>query len=97
MITQLSEGKVTRDEIICYITEWHLDEFGGYPFDCEWFGDTLVVAELDPGKDMNRTFLAHYKKDDIDKAVKIANEQVDNGWDKEEAIVDASMDLNRTK
>jgi hypothetical protein len=34
------------DVVVTHLTEGPLDD-GGYPYDYEWFGSTLVVAELD--------------------------------------------------
>ena len=47
-------------EIIEFITESHLDLFGGYPYDYAIDGDTLWVAELDDGKERARTMLVKY-------------------------------------
>lgn len=45
-----------------FVTECHLENYGGYPHDSMWVGDKLVVADLDPGKDRHRTMLITYTK-----------------------------------
>jgi len=54
--------KAKLEILACYLTEWHLDIFGGYPHDCIWIGDTFIVADLDDSKDRNRTQLQIYKR-----------------------------------
>jgi len=45
--------------IIEHLSESHLDNDGGYPFDYGWIGDVLVVAELGE----KGTRLARYSRD----------------------------------
>ena len=47
--------------MVAHLTEAPLDD-GGYPFDYEWFGSTLVVAELD---DDGATKIGIYKRRDL--------------------------------
>ena len=49
------------DAVIAHLTEGPLDD-GGYPYDYEWFGSTLVVAELD---DNGSTTVGIYKRRDL--------------------------------
>ena len=50
------------DAVVAHLTEGPLDD-GGYPYDYEWFGSTLVVAELD---DDGATKIGIYKRRDSD-------------------------------
>ena len=49
-------------ELVLYLTEGHLDGFGGYPHDYEWVGDHLVIADLNDGKERNQTQLVVIKR-----------------------------------
>lgn len=53
------------DLMIEHLTEAHLDRIGGYQYDYEWIGDTLVVAALDPGKAYYRTMIETYQREDL--------------------------------
>lgn len=55
------EKKIER--MIEYLTESHLLAHGGYPYDYEYEDgdDHVLVAELDDGKDRNRTLLIRYE------------------------------------
>ena len=50
------------EQIITYLTESHLELFGGYPHDYAWVGTTLVVADLDDRKERNQTMLKTYER-----------------------------------
>jgi len=57
--------KTDKDRIntmIEFLTESHLDTFGGYPYDWLRIGDKFIIAELDDGKERNCTMLRTYKK-----------------------------------
>jgi hypothetical protein len=54
--------KAKLEIMVAFFTESHLDIHGGYPHDYIWIGDTLVIADLDDGKDRNRTQIVTYKR-----------------------------------
>lgn len=45
----------------------HLAAHGGYPYDTMQTDDSLIVAELDDGKDRNRTVLCAYSLQDCEE------------------------------
>jgi len=48
------------EKVIEFLTESHLDTYGGYPYDYEIHDDYLFVAELDDGKERAATLLKKY-------------------------------------
>jgi len=48
------------DKMVTFLTESHLDNDGGYPYDWAEIGDEIVIAELDPAKDNNSTLLSRW-------------------------------------
>ena len=48
--------------LVAHLTEGHMETWGGYPYDWRWFGDELVVAALDPGKDHHATVIEVYEE-----------------------------------
>lgn len=50
------------DAVIAFLTESHLDTFGGYPHDYMEFRGWVIIADLDDGKERNRTVLRTYKR-----------------------------------
>ena len=93
-ITEFSKGKVTRDDVALILTEGHLSVYGGYPYDYDWFGDTLVVASLlgDLAENRQRTCLDKYEATELDRLVEFANKYLDEAAEgnhecsKEEAL-----------
>jgi hypothetical protein len=67
------------ERMIKFLTESHLDVFGGYPYDCVWIGDTLVVASLDDFKERHRTQIEKYDRKKLidwhDRAVEFVEEE----------------------
>ena len=57
------ENKLER--MIEFLTESHLDVFGGYPYDYEWVDDTLIVAALDDAKERHRTLIGKYNREEL--------------------------------
>jgi hypothetical protein len=57
MPKKFKTDKNRLDTMVEFLTESHLDVFGGYPHDYRWIGQTLVVADLDDGKERNATQL----------------------------------------
>ncbi len=46
--------------VIRWLTESHINAYGGYPYDFEIHAGKLFVASLDDGKDRNRTTIDVY-------------------------------------
>ena len=71
-------------KMIKFLTESHLDAFGGYPYDWTIIGDQVVVAELDDGKDRQRTQLAIWTVPELlawhDRAVAEQAADVECDW-----------------
>lgn len=72
--------------VVAYLTESHLDLYGGYPYDWIAIDQWLIIAELDDGKDRNRTSISTYKRKTIIDWYDSAVHQLDCGADD---IIDA--------
>ena len=74
------------ETVIAFLTEGPLDN-DGYPFDYEWFGSTLVIAELD---DDGSTRIGLYKRRDLLRwyrlAARFLRENEGEGFDVESAF-----------
>ncbi len=66
------------EKILEFLTESHLDCYGGYPYDAAKIGTTWIIASLDDFKDRNQTKLEMYKEDALvqwyDRAVEFHRE-----------------------
>jgi hypothetical protein len=67
-----------------FLTENHLDNHGGYPHDSIWIKDTLIIADLDDGKERARTMIVTYKKDTLIKWCKRAEKAKKDWWPNED-------------
>jgi hypothetical protein len=62
------KAKKKRDKLrgmVEYLSERDLEAQGGYPYDCRWFGRTLVIAGLDEAKAYGVTKLELYKRKEL--------------------------------
>jgi hypothetical protein len=70
----VDEDKLER--VIQHLTTSHLETFGGYPYDHDWIGSTLVVAALD---ESHATKLGKYDRKALlgwyDQAVEFAEQE----------------------
>lgn len=82
------------DYIIVFLTERHLDLYGGYPLDWAWIGNTLVVADLDDGKDRNRTELRQYERDKLIAWYDAARKLADGDDDMTDALYETAGDFS---
>ena len=74
------------DAVVTFLTEAPLDD-GGYPYDYEWLGSTLVIAELD---DDGATKIGIYKRSDLLRWYRLASrflrDHEGEGYDVEKAF-----------
>jgi len=83
---------VTPGHIVLYLVCGHLDNFGGYPYDYEWIGNELVIAELDDSKDRCRTLITRHPEAFIVQWAANADEAIREDEDEEfERLDDAIM------